>query len=315
MKNEWITAQVPFKYMLSDLMLFKRNLVLKVLPFEILSECTPPVTIPMPGVNLTGKEKGYFMRSTPLPSIQPTYRSEGKYIYYIPDQFSRFYIDLHQSFDEYTAKFSSKTRSTIRRKIKKFASKCDGNMHWKSYRTVDELNEFYRDARKVSSKSYQEKLLDSGLPDTEQFQKTMADLAKEGLVRGYLLFDGNEPVAYMYCPIKDKVLLYQYLGYDPEYAKWSVGTILHWYAFEDIFGEEYFKYFDFTEGQSEHKRLYSTGSLLCGNIYIFPKNINAWFLIQSHNAVNTSSKVLGKLFDRLGLKSKIKRLIRFKGSR
>lgn len=196
-----------------------------------------------------------------------------------------------------------------------FLSKCDGNMHWKSYRTVDELNEFYRGAREVSSKSYQEKLLNSGLPDTEQFQKTISDLAQENLVRGYLLFDGDRPVAYMYCPIKDNVLLYQYLGYDPEYIKFSVGTILHWYAFEEIFGEEKFKYFDFTEGQSEHKHLYSTGSLLCGNVYIFPKSISVWFLVRSHYAMNIFSKTLGNLFNRIGLKSKLRNLIRFNCSR
>ncbi len=46
-------------------------------------------------------------------------------------------------------------------------------------------------------------------------------------VRAYLLFNDNEPVAYMYCPIQNDVLLYQYLGYDPEYMQWSVETISH----------------------------------------------------------------------------------------
>ncbi len=315
MKNEWLTGEVPFKYMLSDLTLFKRDIVLKILRFKIISENSPPEKIPFPDVKLAGKEKGYLLRSIPLPSVQPAYRVEDGYIYYVADQFSRYYIDLQQTFEEYIAKFSSKTRSTIRRKIKKFTAKCNGNMNWKSYRTVDELAEFYRGAREVSSKSYQEKLLDSGLPDTEQFQKTMASLARDDSVRGYLLFDENKPVAYMYCPVQDSVLLYQYLGYDPEYIKWSVGTILHWFAFEDILGEKKFRYFDFTEGQSEHKRLYSTGSLLCGNVYIFPKSISAWLLVKSHNAVNTSSKILGNFLERANLKSKIIKMIRFKNNR
>jgi len=315
MKNEWVTGEVPFKYMLSDLTLFRRNIVLRILLFKIISECSPPEKISFPEVALEGKEKGYLMRSIPLPSAQPAYRVEGGYIYYTANQFCRYYIDLQQTFDEYTAKFSSKTRSTIRRKIKKFTAKCNGDMNWKCYRTVDELAEFYHGAREVSGKSYQEKLLDSGLPDTEQFQKTMTSLAEDNRVRGYLLFDGDKPVAYMYCPVQNEVLLYEYLGYDPEYIKWSVGTILHWYAFEDILGEKKFRYFDFTEGQSEHKRLYSTGSLLCGNVYIFPKSISTWLLVKSHNAVNTASKMLGNLLERANLKSKIIKMIRFKNNK
>ncbi len=312
MNNKWFTTNVVLKYMLGDLILFKRNLILKVLPPDIISEFKPPSNIMSPTINLADKEAGYLMRCTPLTSKQPTYYSDNNFIYYTADKFNRYYIDLQQSFEEYKTKFSSKTRSTIRRKIKKFASKCEGKMQWKSYQTVDELNQFYHSAREVSRNSYQEKLLDSGLPDTDLFCRKMIDLAKNGQVRGYLLFDGDRPVAYMYCPIEDKVLLYQYLGYDSDYVKWSVGTILHWYAFEDIFSEGKFKYFDFTEGQSEHKRLYSTGSLLCGNVYIFPKNTGAWLLVHSHHSMNVFSSALGNIFEQLGLKSKLKSLIRFR---
>ena len=131
MKTEWITAQVAFKYMLSDLVLLERNLVLKVRPFTSISEHTPPAAITSPDVELTEQEQGYLMRSVPLPSKQPVYYSDNRYIYYMPDQFNRYYINLQQSLAEYTAKFSPKTRSTIKRKIKKFSSVCNGNMHWR----------------------------------------------------------------------------------------------------------------------------------------------------------------------------------------
>ena len=311
MKKKWVTTQVPFKYMLGEIMLFKRNLVLKVQPTEIIYVDKSPAPILSPSEHLEENEAGYLMRSTPLSTTQPVFFSDDKNIFYTAHIFNRYYIDLQQSFEQYAAKFSSKTRSTIRRKIKKFSNKCGGKVIWKSYRTTDEMANFFHSAREVSSKSYQEKLLDSGLPDSKHFYQTMVNLAKKDQVRGYLLFDGNRPVAYMYCPVKDRVLLYQYLGYDPEYVNWSVGTILHWYAFEDIFNEGKFKYFDFTEGQSEHKRLYSTGSLLCGNVYIFPKNINSWFLIRTHYAINKLSKILGDILDRIGIKSKLRNLIRF----
>lgn len=311
MSSEWVTTQVVLKYMLSDLAVYKYKTTLKMLPFKSFSDNIRTEEVNVPGVALVDMEKGYFIRSLPLSEKQPVYKEVEQHIYYIPEQFSRYYIDLRQSFESYSSKFSSKTRSTIKRKVKKFAKLCDGNMHWKKYKTSDELAEFYKLAREVSSKSYQEKLLNSGLPASEGFQKKMGDMAEDDKVRGYLLFDDAKPVAYMYCPINDGTLLYQYLGYDPDYLKWSVGTILHWYAFEDIFNEGKFKYFDFTEGQSEHKRLYSTGSQLCGNVYIFPKTLKNKLLLQSHNAMNQFSKMIGKVLDKFNLKAKIKKILRF----
>lgn len=199
----------------------------------------------------------------------------------------------------------------MRRKVKKFKVHCNGKMDWQRYQTPEEMRLFYKNARIVSEKSYQEKLLDSGLPNSATFKKKMLDLAHKGFVRGYLLYRDDQPVAYMYCPVDDGVLLYQYLGYDPQYFKWSVGSILHWYAFEDMFKEGCFSYFDFTEGQSDHKRRYSTGSLLCGNVFVFPKNLRCGFIIYSHAGMNWLSQTLGTMFVKMGLKQKIKKFIRF----
>ncbi|QJQ07721.1 GNAT family N-acetyltransferase [Undibacterium piscinae] len=49
----------------------------------------------------------------------------------------------------------------------------------------------------------------------------------------------------MYCPIVDDALIYAYLGYDPDYLKLSVGTVLQWLALQDMFAETRFKIFDF----------------------------------------------------------------------
>jgi hypothetical protein len=75
-----------------------------------------------------------------------------------------------------------------------------------------------------------------------------ATLAAGGQVRAYLLFDGERP--YLYCPVQGDVVIYRYLGYDPDYARMSVGTVLQWLALEELFREARFRMFDFTEGES-----------------------------------------------------------------
>lgn len=311
MSDQWASQEVALKFMISDLTLYTKKLQLKVRRFETINPAAPIIEQWIPPINLNENENGYLLRSLPLAEKQPKFKIEGGCIYYIPAQYNRYYIDLQKTFDGYQRAFSSKTRSTIKRKIKKFNSFCNQNMYCKTYRNKEELQEFYRLARGISSKSYQEKLLDAGLPNTDEFRQEMQKKAQNDNIRAYLLFNDNIPVAYMYCPAHDNVLLYQYLGYDPDYMKWSVGTILHWFVFEDLFKEAKFSYFDFTEGQSEHKRLYSTGSVLCGNIFILKSSLAMRFWIRSHQALEAFSYHFGNLLEKWGLKARIKKLIRF----
>ncbi|GJL74058.1 GNAT family N-acetyltransferase [Nitrosomonas sp.] len=311
MSDLWSSQIVSLKYMLSDLTLFVKTIQLKVKRFEVIDPGAPVSQEWLPSFGLENGEKGYLLRSLPLRERQPRLSVRDGYLYYIPAQFERYYIDLNMTFDEYINTFSSKTRSTIRRKIKKLNEFSNQGIAFKSYRSKDELQAFYLLARDLSSRTYQEKLLDAGLPETDDFRLEMEEKAQQGLVRAYLLFDNDTPVAYMYCPVYDGVVLYQYLGYDPQYQKWSVGTILHWFAFEDLFQEARFRYFDFTEGSSEHKKIYSTGSILCGNIFILKNAAGMRFWIRCHMLIEDASRNLGIFFEKLGLKAKIRKLIRF----
>ena len=166
---------------------------------------------------------------------------------------------MRQSFEEYKSKFSSKTRSTLNRKIRKYAEHCGGNISWKVYKSAGEMPEFFRLARTVSEITYQEKLLDAGLPDSEEFLDEMEQLAQQGHVRGFILFHQDKPVSYLYCPV----------------VQWGVDLCLSRIRprLHEFFGRHrfcsglpwsiylrsiVFRFFDFTEGQSEHKKLFAT---------------------------------------------------------
>jgi len=65
-------------------------------------------------------------------------------------------FDLSGSFDQYMVAFSGKTRSGLRRKLRKFAQISGGTIDWRQYRTPQELPIFFDLARTVSAKTYQE---------------------------------------------------------------------------------------------------------------------------------------------------------------
>ena len=277
-----------------------------------LNDETQAVASPsLPAEALQPGSQGFMIRALPVACELPTITETDGFVRYVPLQYSHCYIDLRGSFDGYQRKFSSKTRATIGRKIRKYTDHCGGQIEWKTYALPSAMAEFLRHAREISKKTYQEKLLDAGIPESREFAVEMERLALEDRVRAYVLFDRGRPVSYLYCPIHDGTLIYAYLGYDPEYMKLSVGTVLQWLAVQQMFEESTAKFFDFTEGQSEHKRLFATHQLRCANVYFLKSRLRNKLLVHSHYRMDRFSAWLGGSLARLGLKDWIKRRLRF----
>ena len=225
----WQMRDVAFKFQLSDWTLFRASIRLQLHSIG-LAETGNADGIAIPGEDhLLQGSQGFALRRLPVDKTLPRLARSGPFLRYVPLQYQHCYIDLGTSFDDYQKKFSSKTRSTINRKIRKYTEHCGGALKWHSYRGPEEIPAFFELARAVSKLTYQEKLLDAGLPDTPEFMERSRALAAGGQLRAYVLFDGERPVSYLYCPVQDGVAIYAYLGYDPAYMHlWSAPCCSGW---------------------------------------------------------------------------------------
>lgn len=254
---------------------------------------------------------GTLLRSHPIPGSLPRVSRTGDAIRYVPSQYERCFTALDGTFVAYLKdNFSSKSRSTLKRKVKKFAKESGGELEWRAYRTPEEWDVFFPLARELSGRTYQERLLDVGLPDTDAFRAEGRAAAEAGNLRAYLLFLGGRPAAYLYCPVEDGVSMYHYLGHDPELNRLSPGTVLQYVAFEELFADPGVTMFDFTEGEGQHKRFFATGSVRCADVYYFERTLRNRLLVRAHRAFDAFSNVLTRLLDRLGLKQRLKRWLR-----
>jgi CelD/BcsL family acetyltransferase involved in cellulose biosynthesis len=310
-----MNAAIPyrFRYQLSYLTVFSWTRRLQVIAHDLNLDAAPPTLKLLPGSD------GFLLRSMPLPAdVEPPTGADDRgrpLLRYTLQRFPRYYIEMHgQTFEAYKAKFSSKTRSTLSRKVRKFADYCGGELRWKRFTRPEELDRFWQLARQVSAKTYQERLLEAGLPHDPAYQAAAAALAANGQLRAYLLFDGDRPVSYLFCPVRDGVVVYAYLGYDPDYRRYSVGTVLQWLALESLFAENRFRFFDFTEGESEHKRLFATGHVECANVVLLTPTLMHRALIYSHRNFNRLAERLGAWLERHGLKSGVRRWLKLRGA-
>ncbi|WP_018936308.1 GNAT family N-acetyltransferase [Thioalkalivibrio sp. ALJ24] len=255
-------------------------------------------------------EEDCLIRSMPVEAPLPRVSRFHGRLRFVPRQYQRHFIDLTTGWDAYQARFSSKSRSSMRRKVRKLAEASGGSIDWRQYGSPDEIREFHRLAREVSARTYQERLLDAGLPGGQSFVDQILERARDGRVRGYLLFLHGQPIAYLYCPIDDGVLRYAFLGYLQEHADLSPGTVLQWLVLESLFREGTHSLFDFSPGEGAHKSLFGKDYYYCADVYLLQPTWRNRALVYTHTAITNGSHWASKALGFLRLKGRVKRMAR-----
>jgi len=182
----------------------------------------------------------------------------------VRQRYERHHLDLAAGEAAWLATLSASARSGIKRKRRKLAEADGGTLDVRRYHDAAGFAAFHPLARRVSARTYQERLLGSGLPDDPA--ALLARAARDE-VRAWLLFLAGEPIAYLACTAEGAVLRYDHVGHDPAWNALSPGAVLQAEALAELFGDR-FALFDFTEGEGQHKRQFATGSTACVDLLI-----------------------------------------------
>ena len=240
---------------------------------DVLAGPSAPLHPPPPGPD------GLRVLSAPQALIEDAIAQHPGYLDGSRQDYPRHYIDMRPDggedgapdFAAYMAYFSGKTRSTLRRKAKKLAAR-PGGFEVSEHHTPGEIECFLELALPLSARTYQARLLDAGLPDTPDARRAMLEAAEAGAMRCFLLHAGppgdRQPIAYLSLPVEDAVLVYAHLGYDPDWARLSPGTVLQMEALERLYAERAFTHFDFTEGDGAHKAMFATHCVPCASFVL-----------------------------------------------
>jgi CelD/BcsL family acetyltransferase involved in cellulose biosynthesis len=312
-REGWERGRVALKFQLGDFVLGSAGLSLFRRSAGLDEKPLAEAEAPEPPHSLDGAD-GYVVWSHPIAARRPVLSRQPSAVLYSPRQYRRFSTDLTGDFEQYVAKFSGKTRSTLKRKLRKFTEASGGAIDWREYRTAPQIDAFFPLARQVSSKTYQERLLSAGLPGDEAFVDAARAGAQADNVRAYLLFLNGEPISYLFCPVAHGVVVYDHLGYDPGYSALSPGTVLQTLALQALFAERRFTLFDFTEGEGQHKEMFATHSRLCADVYVVTRRLAPLSIVMLHRVTDKASAAAGALLDRLELRAGARRLLRRLGA-
>lgn len=223
--------------------------------------------------------------------------------------YRRHYIDMATGFAAYMEGFSGKTRSTLRRKARKLADEA-GGYAVSEHRSPAEIEAFLAAALPLSARTYQARLLDAGLPGDAAARRAMLEAAEDDRMRAFLLHAGGTAVAYLSLPVSGRTLIYAYLGYDPDWAPLSVGTVLQVDALERLFAEDRFGWFDFTEGEGAHKAMFGTHSAACSSLMLLEPTLANRTLLGARDAFDAGVAGAKTLAARSGALGRIRALLR-----
>ena len=238
-----------------------RRLVRVPFSLDAALAATPPVLAALPD-----DADGYLVTSLPEPMLAGLDRRG--LLAFVRQRYRRYYIDLAAGEAAWLAGLSGSARSGLKRKAKKLAVANGGTLDIRRYHDAEAFADFHPRARAVSSTTYQEKLLGSGLPDDAVSVRHLASLAAEDRLRAWLLFLDGAPVAYLCCTADGESLCYTYVGHDPAHNDLSPGAVLQVEAMRELFAEGRFARFDFTEGEGQHKRQFATGGTACADVLL-----------------------------------------------
>jgi len=225
-------------------------------------------------------------------------------------RYRRHYIAMDGGFDAYMAGFSGKTRSTLRRKLRKFAEADSGELDLREYRGAAEFDAFLAAGLPLSRRTYQGKHLDAGLPEDAEAQAALREAAADDRLRASILFLDGKPASYLCLPVEGGTLVYAWLGYDPALAHLSPGAVHQLAALERLFAERRFRLFDFTEGEGAHKALFGTASVEAASFFLLRRSAANRLLMGALGAFDHSVASAKRRAERIGALAGARRLLK-----
>ncbi|MFC1642661.1 GNAT family N-acetyltransferase [Myxococcota bacterium] len=264
-----------------------------------------------PGGDLAPRADAFVVPSFSSPAELPRISLEHGFIRYLPERVSHHWIELNYgSYDAYLKNLRQKARHELKRKVNKLSEHLKERLVFREFKRPDEMAAFHGLARQVSQKTYQELLLDAGLPKSKEFQEELRAAAAADRVRGYLLMDGDRPIAYGYCEAQRSVLLYVNTGYDPAYREWSPGMVLFARMLESLFAEGRFRVLDLDWGEARWKECFATTTARGGRVLFLRCTPRHAFFVGAHCVSSSMSASLIQWLDRAGVRDTVKRLFR-----
>lgn len=218
-------------------------------------------------------------------------------------------IEFPESNELYLKQMSKRSRKSVQYSHRKLKKEFDVNLF--KCEKKDDISKFLDSAITISKTTYQWNLLGLGLRDRDGLEKTLLKWLKNNGLHSYILYCNDTPVAFMLGFVYRSCYHYIDVGFNPEWANYSVGSVLQLEVIEDLYSlATPPKSFDFSTGFGEHKARFGNTEQEEVNLLFLPDLFKNKVLIFAYKNIAFTSDKIVHLLDVLGIKKRLKKLIR-----
>jgi hypothetical protein len=218
---------------------------------------------------------------------------------------------IGDSFDVYLKQLKARTRSDLKATRKRFIAHVNQNYRTRCFRRPAEVPQFLDEAIELSRKTWQYRLLGSGLRQRDTLEHFYTEAAKLEWFRSYILYANAKPIAFHVGFVYRRRFHSAVIGYDPEWGKHHAGIFLFTEIVHDLCaGDDSVNEFDFGNDDDVYKERLSTGYRTEGYFYLIPADLKGRVLARAMRATNKMSSALGAALGFIGFRKRTRDFLR-----
>jgi hypothetical protein len=182
-----------------------------------------------------------------------------------------WHLALPGTFNEYFESLPGKQRHEYRRHLKHLDRKFPGKVRIRCFEDESEIDQLARDAESVANQTYQRRL-GVGFRDGSEIRYVLAFAARRNALHACVLYIEDEPRAFLIGHLDQHILFAHSMGYDPKFAKFSIGSLLLMRWMEEALSRRprgSVTHVDFCSGDARYKREVCNQEWHEASLYLF----------------------------------------------
>jgi len=212
-------------------------------------------------------------------------------------------MELSKTYAEVLKGLSHDLRKEIRRTAKRIQADFD-NVDVKCFEKPDEVETLIRDVESIAAISWHRRV-GGGFRNTERMRQLLLFQAKKGWLLAYVLYVEAKPCTFWLGYLHEGVFTSEYLAFDPDFSKYSPGTVLQARVLEDLCAR-HAKSIDFGLGDQLYKTRLGTSRHEDAELYMYPPTVRGLALSAVRTLTIFANEAPKALLHHLRLLSRLK---------
>jgi len=204
---------------------------------------------------------------------------------------ARWTRSVPDSYSAFLGTLSRGMRKGMTRSASRAERELGTRLSLRSFRQLDDLDEFFDDAESVAKKTYQ-RVRGVGFQDTEVTRRQALIAAEHGWFRGWVLSVDDSPIAYEHGYAYRGTFRWAAGGFDPAFAAHRPGMYLIGRVIQELCEDPGISSLDFGLGDADYKRRLGCESRMESDLILSARRLRPLWVTSVNRTVTAAGRML-----------------------